>query len=498
MTTATCIAQEQEPKLLGKLTSSITNLDTKLIDKLDKQYKKTEDRLTKQTSKWLIKTQKQEEKLKRKLAKTDSLKAEQVFGDVKGRYKKLQDQLVQKTTTAKQYIPALDSLSTATKFLQQNLNTPELANSKALPSVTGLNTTVASVQQKMQNATNVKKQLQQRKEQLKQQLQNTVIAKQLQGVNKQVLYYQQQLNEFKEQFSNPDKLTEKALGLVKDNAAFKDFFSKNSYLAQLFKIPENSTGGAASINGLQTRASVMQSIQTRLGNTTPGTNLNADPQKVLKDKLDAAKGEMDKLKNKMHGSGGDKVSDDDMPNFKPNSQKTKTFLKRLQYGFNMQSQKSTYWLPTTSDIAATVGYKLNDKAIIGLGLAYKLGWGNGWKDIRLSNQGIGFRSYFDVKFPQAKKERSIWNFLTKNLWLSGGYEQNYLPELKQKLDLLNNAPIKTSSWGTGWQESALIGVSKKLSFGKKKTTKMQFLWDFLNNQQTPHTEAFKFRLGYEF
>ncbi len=38
MTTVTCIAQKQEPKLLGKLNTSITNLDTKLIDKLDNQY----------------------------------------------------------------------------------------------------------------------------------------------------------------------------------------------------------------------------------------------------------------------------------------------------------------------------------------------------------------------------------------------------------------------------------------------------------------------------
>lgn len=509
-------AQEQEPKLFGKLMDNISNLDTKLINKLDKQYQKTEERFTKQTSKWLKKLQKEETKLKKKLAKTDSLKAEQVFGDVKERYNKLQDQLKKKEGRVRQYIPALDSLGTATKFLQQQLagtklpSLPNITNPPSfnlpntntkLPSVTALGGTISNVQQKMQNATDIKKQIQQRKEQLKQQLQNTPIAKQLQGISKQGYYYQQQLTEYKELLNDPDKLTQKALGFVKDNAAFKDFFNKNSYLAQLFKIPENtSSGGVASINGLQTRASVMQSIQQRLGNVGGNTvGQNANPQNLLKDKLDAAKGELDKLKNKLN-SGSSNVDDADMPNFKPNTQKTKSFLKRLEYGFNVQSQKSSTLLPTTSDIAATIGYKLNDKATIGIGAAYKLGWGNGWKDIQLSNQGIGCRSYVDMKFPQTKTAKNLWNFLTKNLWLSGGYEVNYLPELKEKLNNINPAtiPIKVSSLGAGWQEAGLVGISKKMSIGKKKTTKMQFLWDFLSHKQTPHSETFKFRVGYEF
>ena len=498
-TTKTCIAQEQKPNLFNKITNNLSNLDTKIVEKINKKYQNTEDRITKQTSKWLLKTQKQEEKLKRKLAKTDSLKAEQIFGDIKARYQKLQNQLTKSTPAIKQYIPALDSLNTLTKFLQQNQNALNISNAKTLPLVNELNTSIVVVQQKMQSATNIKKALQERKNQLKQSLQNTVVAQKLQGFNKQVVYYNQQLNEYKQLLNNPDKLTQKALGLFKDNASFKDFFNKNSYLAQLFKIPQNNvSGGTASIGGLQTRASVMQLLQQRIGSSISNPNLNSDPQQILRDKLNAAKSELDKLKNKLHGSGGDNVNDADMPNFQPNSQKTKSFLKRLQYGFNIQSQKSSYWLPTTSDIAASVGYKLNDKATIGLGLAYKLGWGNGWQNIQLTNQGVGFRSYFDIKFPQSKNEKSVWNYFTKNLWLSGGYEQNYLPELKEKLESLNNTTVKVNSWGKGWQESGLIGISKKISVGKKKTVKMQFLWDFLSKQQEPHTEGIKFRLGYEF
>lgn len=490
LTTLTVVAytQKQDSNLLNKLTNSITNINTKLIAKLDKQYQKTEERLTKQSTKWLKKLQKEEEKLKQKLAKTDSAKAEEVFGNVKERYQKLQDDLSRKGGKVKQYIPTLDSIGTTAKFLQQNTN--GLTNNK---SVAQLSTTINSMHQKMQNATNLKKQVQQRKEQIKQQLQNTSIAKQLQKLNKQAYYYNQQVNEYKELFDNPDKLTEKAIGLVKDNAAFKDFFSKNSILGEMFKVPQNTSGGVASLNGLQTRASVMQSLQQRLGNPTLDGLANNNVQNVLKDKIGAAKGELDKLKNKLNN--GDNVNDADMPNFKPNSQKTKSFLKRLEYGFNIQSQKNNTLLPTTSDLAATVGYKLNDQATIGLGCAYKIGWGNGWENIKLSNQGVGIRSYVDLKFPTSKTERTLWNFLTRNLWLSGGYEINYLPDLKTKLNSANMINAKVNWLGLAWQDAALIGISKKQKVGKK-TLSMHFLYNIINKKTYPQQQPIVFRIGW--
>jgi hypothetical protein len=488
--TVVAYAQQQENNLFNKLSNAATKIDTKLITKLNNQYKKTDDRLTKQSTKWLSKLQKEETKLKLKLAKTDSAKAEQVFGDINSRYNKMKADLNKQDAKVKQYIPSLDSLATTAKFLQQNANLSLGGDSKK---ILQFSKTIGDVQQKMQQATNLKKQVQQHKEQLKQQLQNTPIAKQLQKLNKQAYYYNQQVNEYKELFDNPDKLTEKAIGLVKDNAAFKEFFSNHSILGQLFKVPQNTSGGVASLNGLQTRASVMQSLQQRLGITDIMAGNNSNPQSILKNKINAAKGELDKLKNKLNSGGN--VNDADMPNFKPNTQRTKSFLKRLEYGFNIQSQKNNAVLPTTSDVAATVGYKLNDKATLGLGIAYKLGWGNGWENIRLTNQGVGIRSFVDIKFPTSKTERTVWNFLTKNLWLSGGYELNYLPEIKDKLTNTNTLLRKTNWLGLAWQDAALIGISKKQKVGKK-TVSMQFLYNINHKQTYPQQQQIVFRVGW--
>ena len=172
-------------------------------------------------------------------------------------------------------------------------------------------------------------------------------------------------------------------------------------------------------------------------------------------------------------------SDADMPeNFKPNNQKTKTFLQRLEYGANVQSQKATNIFPTTSDIGVSLGYKLNDRSVLGIGGSYKLGWGRGWNNIRLSSEGISLRSYADIK-------------LKGSFWISGGYEQNYRSGFND-IDQLRTR--------SGWQQSGLVGISKKISINTKfyKQTNIKLLWDFLSYQQVPRTQPIVFRVGYIF
>src|SRR3954465_7422251 len=100
-----------------------------------------------------------------------------------------------------------------------------------------------------------------------------------------------------------------------------------------------------------------------------------------------AHNEINKLKDKINKLGGSS-SDIEMPDFKPNGQKTKSFLQRLELGSNIQSQKSTNFFPATTDIGLSVGYKLNNKSVIGVGASYKIGLGRGWNNIHFSSQGV--------------------------------------------------------------------------------------------------------------
>jgi len=163
-----------------------------------------------------------------------------------------------------------------------------------------------------------------------------------------------------------------------------------------------------------------------------------------------------------------------MPDFTPNQQKTKSFLQRLEYGLNMQTSGTTNFLPATLDIAPTVGYRFSQNFSAGIGGGYKIGLGRGWNHISLSHQGVSLRSYADAR-------------LKGSIWLSGGFEYQYLSAFENLRQIKN---LDT------WQHSALLGLSKKLKVGKKKESKIQLLYDFLAGQQTPKGQTFKFRIGW--
>jgi len=439
-------------------------INPRLISSLALKYKRLNNRIAGNSARSLQRLEQQENKLRKRLAAIDSNRARQLFGQSTQLYKGLQDKL--QTATGKvqklnQYLPGLDSLTTATKFLQAAGNKLRGFSPEKLSQLQHLGSTVAGVQNQLQSATDTRKLLSERKQQLQQALEQYGFTKELKRLNKEVYYYRQQLNEYKEMLHDEQKAEQKVLAWVKELPAFKEFMSRNSLLSQLFRVPGNY-GTARGLNGLQTRAAVQQQLTQRPGGGA-----------YLQQQVQAAQTRLNQLKEKVNrlGSSG---SDGEMPGFTPNQQKTKTFLQRLEYGFNIQSQKTSYLLPVTSDLALTIGYKLNDKSIAGIGAAYKLGWGNGFKNIKLTSEGIGLRSYVDIK-------------LKGSFWISGGYEQNYQNGYS-KIPQLDDY--------SKWQQSGLIGLSRKYRIGKKKGN-LQLLWDFLSYRQMPKTQPLKFRIGYQ-
>jgi hypothetical protein len=483
---ATSPVSAQSDSTLQKGPAMESSLNTKVLVRLDNKYSKLEGDITKKTSKALKRMQAKEKKLNKKLSRIDSTKAKELFGQSSQLYKGLHDRLTTNTNKLQKvsnYIPGLDSLQTATKFLQGAGSKFTAISPDKLLKLNQLNGSLLSLEQKLQSATDIRKLLSDRGQQLQQELSQYGMANQLQGLKSDVYYYQQQLNEYKAMLHDEQKLEQKVLSVVRDWDVFKDFMSKNSMLASLFPMPVN-TGTTQALTGLQTRASVQQLLQNQLGSSASLSSLvgqggSSGGNNYLQQQVQSAQGQLNQLKDKVSEAGGGS-SDMVIPDFKPNNQKTKSFLKRIELGFNFQSQKTDYLLPTTTDIAFTVGYKMNDHATLGIGASYKLGWGNGYKDISLSNQGLGLRTYGEMK-------------LKRSIWITAGYEQNFYPELKDKLDSL--PAYKYPGWGNGWQASGLVGLTKKYKIGKR-TGNFQLLWDFLSYSQVPQANAIKFRIGY--
>jgi hypothetical protein len=448
--------------------SKLLSFPDKFFSILNKKAASLDARLDRQTEKYLSKLQKQESKLKRKMMRKDSTLSHQLFDGIEDKYKNAASKAFSLSSTSNVYAGRLDSLSTALNFLnkQGNLSSTNSQVQKLL-------TQYSEIQSSLNQSERVKAFLLQRKQQLKEQFQKLGMLKQFKIFEKQVYYYRAQIAEYKEQLNSPEKIGEKLLTLAQKIPAFKDFFAHNSMLGSLFALPgSNGSMPTASVTGLQTRAMINQSIINRFGNAV---NVN----QVMQQNMQSAQSQLNALKNQVGALSGGTLSngsDRDLPDFKPNSQKTKSFLKRLELGTNLQSQKAQSFFPVTEDIGLSLGYKLNDKSIIGLGASYKLGLGTGWNNIRLSHQGVGLRSYLDYQ-------------LKGSFFLSGGYEQNYRNVITT-IDQLRNY--------SAWQSSGLAGISKRYNLNKKLRGEMKLLWDFLSYQQIPKTQPIVFRIGYSF
>lgn len=457
-----CFSQDRFDSLLNKIDPQ------RWATAIKKKVSGLEEKLISKNENTLRKLQKQEERIYKKLlASKDSAVAKLQLEQNRNRYASLQKLLKTPTTVSarnvKDYVPYLDTISSAFKFLSNQGGAVKKALSK-----------IESLNGRLQQAVDVKQFIRERKEQLKQQLENLGLVKKLKKFNKEAFYYAEQVKEYKEILKDPKKIEKKAMELLAKTKLFQDFMKKNSMLASLFGMPTdpNDPASQANLAGLQTRAQVNSLIQTQIAAGGPNA------QAVFQQNIQEAQNQLKSLIDKVNKWGGGS-SDDIMPEgFKPNSQKTKSFLKRLEYGTNIQSQKASSIFPVTSDIVLSLGYKLNDKSIIGIGASYKMGWGSGWNNIRITHQGMGLRSFIDWK-------------LKGSFWVSGGYEQNLKNEIR------NASQIRDQS---AWQESGLIGMSKVFEIKSKffKKTKLQLLWDFLSYEQVPRGQPIVFRIGYSF
>ncbi len=450
------------------------NFPTKFFQKINSSAGRLEAVLEKQTEKYLQKLAKQEARLKRKLSKIDSAASERIFANSKATYRKLLTDLNGKHAPTdimhNSYVPFIDTLNTSMRFLEEadRSKLSGLAHSPAeiQEAISKLNL----LQGKLNQTEEIKRLLIERKNYLKQQLAQVGLIKEFKKFEQNIYYYQEQVKQYKELLNDPKKLEATAIRLIQKIPAVANFLSTHSELASLFQLP-NGPGINSPVNavGLQTRSSVLQQMQQTLG-------AGANPQQMVQQGMMDLQGQLKQLKDKLTQSGGGGSTDQEMPDFKKNNLRTKSFLKRLEFGSNIQSVKGGYFFPVTTDVSLNIGYRISDRNVAGFGIAYKIGLGAGWDKIKLTHQGIGLRSFWDWK----------WK---KFFWLSAGAEMNYRSEIKQ---------IEVLKKFSAWQYAALAGISKKYQAGKKIQGNMQLLYDFLHAKQTPPSPAFVFRVGYTF
>ena len=445
----------------------LSNIPTKYLRDVNKKIDKYISNTSSKTEKTLIKLSKWENKIHNLLFKVDPAMSERLFGSGKMTFSNMLQKIKAGQSVidnySAEYDGYIDRVETGINYIDTK---KEELNSKAIKPLATAKDKLKILDNESAKNEAVAKLIQERKKQLiEASLKLLGKNKYLIKINKEAYYFKETIKGYKEIFKDTKKTEKLALDIINKIPAFKKFFAENSQLSSIFGISSmtNSTASVPIVNGLPSRAS----LQTFFQQNIPSVS---DPSVKLSQQLQLPdfKSKLDKIK-----SGGN-MDNSGLPDFKPNSQKTKSFTKRLEKGIEVQFGKSINFIPATCNLAVTLGYKLNEKCTAGIGAAYILGLGKGWDKIRFSNEGIGLRTYAKMK-------------LYKSIDIQGGGEWYYSYSFKSFREL---------KYDKRWQQSALLGISKNIAAGKKLKSEIKILFDFLYTKHNPVTQPFIFRFGY--
>jgi len=469
--TLNSICCEAQADSIQQTLKSLQNVSVKYLSAVETKIEQYSNRITGKTERTLTKLSRWETKIKYMLDQISPETSQKLFDNNATTFttllKKLQEGKVIAGSNKTRYNEYRDKLTTSIMYLKDQHSQ---LNKNLIQTLKTTEKKLAELEQDLSNTESVETFIKERKQQLLNEAVKYIgNSKYLKRIDKEAYYYAETLRNYKELFTDTKKTEELTLILLNKIPGFSRFAHENSMLAELFGSPSGNDN-VANIEGLQTRASVNTLIQDRLA--AGGPNATA----AFTQNMQQAQAALTQFKDKVINAGGIS-SEGNLAYIKPNEQKSKTFIQRLEYGSNFQFAKNNKLLPTTADIALSVGYKLNNKSVIGIGASYKMGLGS-IQRLSISHQGLGIRSFIDWK-------------LKKQFFATGAFEMNYNAQFK------NLASLQSYS---NWQQSGLVGLTKKLNIKTKyfKGTRLQLLFDMLYRQHIPVSQPVLFRVGYTF
>jgi hypothetical protein len=455
---------------------ALQQLPKKYISSIENKVEKYSSRISNKTEKTLEKLSRWENKIKTMLQRANPETANKLFADGQLTFSEALKKYKAGKSVAEgykaNYDKYRDELNTQLKYIEEK---KELLDKRLLQPINNAKSQVTELEKNVENTEAMEKFIMERKKKL---IDESIIilgkSKYLKRINKEVFYYAETLRNYKTIFSDPKEIETKLMGILAKNPAFQKFAQQNSQLANVFGFPVSFGGAPAGgsvpiVNGLASRASLQQYGLDNFSAINTG-NL----QQFIESKIPELSSGLGLLQAKLDGLK--ELKSKELPDFKYNSQRTKSFRKRLELGSDLQFGKRIQALPSSGNISLKLGYKLNDQSSAGIGMSYMMGLGQGWNKIHLSSEGIGMRTYVKWK-------------LKKGFDIQGGGEWNYMIGFKKIAELKDF---------DSWQQSALLGLGKSISSGKKKKGTVQILFDFLYNKHQPVTQPFSLRYGYNF
>ena len=292
--------------------------------------------------------------------------------------------------------------------------------------------------------------------------------------------YKQQISYWKETLKDSRKLEREVHNQLYRLPAFREFMSRNSELSRLFG-PVGSGGNNAAgqpIPGLQSMQSLSEQLQYRFGSAMQQgggllqNQLQNGMDQLQQNQTTSVQGLLQEFElpsvlgsgaaEPAYQSGRVEVLSTELT--EKTEIKAKPFGKRFEYGWNLQSAMRLQDFPAIRDVGLSIGYKVNPRSVIGIGVAYKFALGESWKNIDWTHEGIGLRSFIDWRLTEAGGK------LFKGFWLTGGFELNYWERIADNVQWRELA----------WRPAGMLGLTKSIP-GKRTIGKLQILFNYLEN-----------------
>jgi hypothetical protein len=448
-----------------QIDTAITTISSKLpqyVAGVQAKMERYQQRLTHSTAKTLKRLAKWEVRIKQSIEKVNPELAKHLFSESAMSFQRMLsewDELVVNRRPGSAYDAYTDNLGSTLHYLQTSQNSPQLQNAIS---------TYRSLDSQQMRMAVLKKMMRERKTQLI----NAVIKagtsnKYVQKMQKESFYFAETIRNYSDLFSDEKGWEEKVLSSLKNNPNFQTFCAKNSVLAGLF--PNQANSGLPVDQGLQSRQALTEMLVQKAGGNLEQLKKAAGPG------LTEAQEQFRSLKNKAKDLQGVNA-ETEFPNFKPNTQRGKTLLQRLEYGFDFQLSRSNQYIPGGANIGFTLAYRLNDKSEMGIGFSNQVDLNFNPK-FRIQMNSFGLRGFLNWK-------------LRKQIAVYGGYEHAFGTRTTSNEQTREATSIP----------SALLGLQKKVNLGKGwlKTARLQLLYDWLSHTAKGSGKPLVFRIGYTF
>ncbi len=457
---------------------SLNNSDTILVYKryLGISYRKTKlfnNRCERNRKKYFRNLRSAEEKIKTRLDKVNPRLSNYLYGlnykmnaPYLSQVKSIKNKLQIQSNSPNIYFAYFDTLKNSIRYLNSNADSNQFYSPRFRKKLRKAEKEITRAEKNIIESNSDNAFIRQRKIILKNALQKyPELDDELLSFKKGAYYNLATFDELKQTFKDPTSIENNATKFLLADFYYRNFITANSDLSSFAKSFPKS-GGSVAFSSMQTTIQTGDLMQHSI------KNLGPDAKHILESNMAEMHSSLSKAKTQF--SSLENLAD--LPEFKINPLKTKPFFERVKFGFDLHFSPGTLFVPVSGEFGVHAGYQISQRTIAGGTSFYRVGFGDGVRNIVWSHEGLSYGTYAEHNL-----KRIIFAYIT--------FERKYYYDVSYRNESLDKST---------WKNSLMAGFKLKTQNKKKRSYCVSLLYDFMHELQIPFTPALTYRVGWEF